>query len=174
MRICNIRLCKICWCIGIPRNTWRLSLFRYETFINFFFWLLVFFDTRRERHTHTIFAMLTVSTDPTTRGASCRPNWTGLAKAQKSTRFVQRQISTHSSSFKSQLPAFLKKSPKILSPSLPGMTSFTSPVSFAIRGFYYDVCDCYIPCARARTAALNVCIYPCTKLNSSKPNQTER
>ena len=35
-----------------------------------------------------------------------------------------------SSSFKSQLTAFFQKSPKILSPSLPGMTSFTSPVYF--------------------------------------------
>ena len=43
-------------------------------------------------------------------GASRRPQ-TGLA----------------SSSFKSQLTAFFQKSPKILSPSLLGMTSFTSP-----------------------------------------------
>ena len=73
-----------------------------------------------------------------------------------------------SSSFKSQLCFFFffQKSPKILSPSLPGMTSFTSPVLFSIRGFYYDICDCHFPPPRA----LNVCPYPCIKPNSYKPN----
>ena len=35
------------------------------------------------------------------------------------------------------------------SPSLPAMTSFISPVTFPIRGFYYDICDCHILPARA-------------------------
>ena len=30
------------------------------------------------------------------------------------------------------------------SQSLPGMTSFTSPVTFPIWGFYCDICDCHI------------------------------
>ena len=68
-----------------------------------------------------------------------------------------------SSRFKSQLTTFFQKSPQILSPSLLGMTSFTSPVLFPIRGFYYDTCDCHILPAR-------VCPYLCIKLNSSKPN----
>ena len=44
---------------------------------------------------------------------------------------------------KSQLAAFFKI-PKNPSPLLPGMTSFTSPVTFPIRGFYYEICDCHI------------------------------
>ena len=75
-----------------------------------------------------------------------------------------------SPSFGSQLTAFFQKSPKILSPSLPGMTSFTSPVSFSFWGFYYDIYDCHILPARAWTPALNVCPYLWTKSNSSKPN----
>ena len=40
------------------------------------------------------------------------------------------------------------------SPSLPGMTSFTSPVLFPIWGFYCDICDCHILPAYAWTPAL--------------------
>ena len=40
------------------------------------------------------------------------------------------------------------------SPSLPGMTSFTSPVLFPIWGSYCDTCDCHFLPARARTPAL--------------------
>ena len=86
-------------------------------------WLLGF-STRGERD--TIFTMLTVPSDPTTRGASRWPNWTSLAQLQKSTRFVQRQIST--------LLFFLKIT-KILSPSLPGMTSF-APHSYFLSGVF--------------------------------------
>ena len=50
------------------------------------------FSTRGERD--IIFTMLTVPSDTTTRRASRRPHWTGLAQVQKSTRFVQRRIST--------------------------------------------------------------------------------
>ena len=115
----------------------------------------------KERETHTISAMLTIPSDPTMRGVSRRPNWPGLAEARKSTRFAQVQISTNS---------FFQKSPQILGPSLLSMTSFTSPVPYIIRGFYYDICDCQILPLRAWTPALNVCPYPCTKPNSSKPN----
>ena len=112
---------------------WRLSWFRYETFITFF--KFRFSDTKRERH--TIFTMLTLPSDHTTGGASRRANWTGLAQAQKSTRFAQVRISTNF--------FFFQKSPKILSPSLPSMTLFTSPVSLNIWGFYYDICDPIYP-----------------------------
>ena len=71
---------------------------------------------------------------------------------------------------KSQLTAFFSKYPRIPAYSFLGMTSFTSPVTFPIRGFYYDICDCHIVPARARTPALNVCSYPCIKPKSSKPN----
>ena len=42
-------------------------------------------------------------------------------------------------------------------PSLPGMTSFTSPVLFSIWGFYCDICDWHILPAHVWTSALNVC-----------------
>ena len=64
-------------------------------------WLLGFFfrfSTRGERD--TIFSMLTVPSDPTTRGASRRPNWTGLAEAQKSSRFAQVRFATNCFFFK--------------------------------------------------------------------------
>ena len=69
---------------------WRLSWFRYETFITFL--TFRFFETRKEGHN---FIMLTVPFDPTTRGASRRPHWSGLTQVQKSTGFVLLQISTH-------------------------------------------------------------------------------
>ena len=40
------------------------------------------------------------------------------------------------------------------SPSLPGMTPFTSPVTFLTWGFYSDICDCHILPVRAWTPAL--------------------
>ena len=96
-----------------------------------FYYLLDFqvFDTRRERH-NFYYADCSSSvssqlTDPTNV----------LAPHSK-------QLDSSTST--SQLTVFFKitKNP---SPSLPGMTSFASPVSFPIRGFYYDICDCHIP-----------------------------
>ena len=157
----NIRIHETFTCIGIPKH-WRLSWFKYETFITFFKFRL---STRGERD--TIFTMPTVPSKPTTRGASRRPQvaWLHLAEHRKSTRSVQLQISTH---------CFFFKIPKNPSPLLLGMTSSTSPVLFPIRGFYYDICDFHFLPARAWIPALNVCPYPCTKPKSSKPNQTER
>ena len=45
----NIRTCEMYTCIGIPKHSkhWRLSWFRYETFITFLTFSL--FNTRRER-----------------------------------------------------------------------------------------------------------------------------
>ena len=95
--------------------------------------LLTFrFSTRGERD--TIFTMLTVPSDPTTRGESRRPNWPGLAEAQKSTRFAQVRIST----------AFFSKitqNPQPIS-SRHDIIHIPSPIS--IWGFYYDICDCHI------------------------------
>ena len=148
------------WNVHMPRNPETLTTF-FSSGTKLLLPSLSLSFQHEERETHTIFTMLTVRSDPTMRGASRRPNWTGLAKVQKSTRFVQPQISTNS---------FFQKSPKIHSPSLPGMTSFTSPVPFPIQGFYYDICDCLILPVCAWTSALNVCPYPCTNPNSSKPN----
>ena len=124
---------------------WRLSWFRYETFITF---LTFKFSTRGERD--TIFTMLTVPSDPTTRGAPPRPNWTRLGSNLISLLFF--------------------KIPKNPSPWLPGMVWFTSPVPFSIRSYYYDIWDCHILPARSWTPALNVCPYSCIKPKSSKPN----
>ena len=133
-----------------PKSTkhWRLSWFRYETFITFF--KFRFFDTRRERHN---FSMLTVRrssapnslTQPTRARMPQSTNWTSLAQVRKINSLRL------SSNLNSLLFFKIIKNP---SPSFPGMTSFTSPVSFSIRGFYYDICDCHILPARARTPAL--------------------
>ena len=52
---------------------WRLSWFRYETFITF---LTFRFSTRGEKD--TIFTMLTVPSDSKTHGTPPRPNWPRL------------------------------------------------------------------------------------------------
>ena len=79
----NIQIRKTFICTGIPKYAkhWRLSLFRYETFITF---LTFRFSTRGERD--TIFTMLTVPSCPTTRGAFRRPNWTRLGSDLNSLR----------------------------------------------------------------------------------------
>ena len=135
----NIWIREMFICIGI-RKTPRTFFVR----IRNFYYLLDFyvFNARRERD--TIFTMLTVPSDPTTRCASRRPNWTRLGSDPNSLR----------PPFKSQLTAFFQKSPKIFSPSLPGKTSFTSPIPFPIQGFYYDICDCHIiPATSVNTCA---------------------
>ena len=105
-------------------------------------WLLGFRHEERERHTIFYYADCSSSissqlTDPTNARAPC-----------------SKQLD--SSRSKSQLTAFFKI-PENPSPSLPGMTSFTSPVAFPIRGFYHDICDCHILPVWAWTPALNVC-----------------
>ena len=73
----------------------------------------------------------------------------------------------------SQLTAFFQKSPKILSPSLLGMTLFTSLVSFPIRGFYCDICDYHI-FPRKREHLRSICAptraLSRTVLSLTKPN----
>ena len=75
-----------------------------------------------------------------------------------------------SSSFKSQLTAFYSKITQNPQPIASGYDIIHIPS----RGFYYDICDCHILPVPAWRPALNVGTYPCTKLNSSKPNLTER
>ena len=107
---------KIFTCIGIPKH-WRLSWFRYETFITF---LIFRFSTRGERDTHNFYY------------ADCSI-WPDNALRTPSTKL-------DSFRFKSQVTVFFFfKIPKNLSPSLPCMTSFTSPLSFPIRCFYYNI-----------------------------------
>ena len=126
-------------------------------------WLVGF--QHEERETQFLLCWLFHRTPPCT-GHLVDPNglaWHGLAWPR-----LKNQLPSPMS--ESQLTAFFQKSPQILSPSLPGMTPFTSPVLFPIRGFYYDICDCYILPVQPWTPALNVCPFPCTKPNSSKHN----
>ena len=124
------------------RNTkhWWLSWFRYETFINFF---KLGFSTRGERDTIFLCWLFHL-----TRQCAPHPldhNWTCLAQVRKINSLRL------SSNLNSLLLFKITKNP---SASLPGMTSFTSPVSFSIWGFYCDICDCYILPARTWTPAL--------------------
>ena len=139
-------------CIGIQKH-WRLSWFRYGTFITF---LTFSFSTREERD--TIFTMLTISTSffsqpqlnsrPSVRISTHWPNkraahpvvhhWTDLAQVQKST-------SPPGSNLNSLRPAsdlnsllFFKNHQN----SLPIASGHD--VIFPIWGFYYDICDCHI------------------------------
>ena len=123
----NIRIRETFKCIGIPKYAkhWRLSLFRYETFITF---LTFRFSTRRERErdTHTIFTMLTVPSDLTTRRHPVVHNWTGLAQVQKSTLFVQPQISTN---------CFFSKIPQNPQPIASGHDVIYIPSPISSPGF---------------------------------------
>ena len=121
-------------------------------------WLLRFQNEERETH-NFYYADCSIWTHHPAANL-VDPNWTGLAQVQKSTILLLVKISTNCFFFSKNPP------PKSSAPSLPGMTSFTSPVLFPIRGFYYDISDCHILPARAWRPALNVCPYPCTKPNS--------
>ena len=83
------------------------------------------------------------------------PNWSRLGETKNRLPSSRLESQLPRSEFKSQLTAFFSNF-KILSSSLPGMTSFTSPVSFPIWGFYCHISDCHIHPARAGTPAFNV------------------
>ena len=127
-----------------PKNTkhWRLSWSRYETFITFFKFR---FSTWGERETQFFYAdyssiVSSQFTDSTNaRAHSTVHNWTGLTQVQKSTCFVELQISTH---------CFYSKSLRIPAHHIPSL--------FPIWGFYCDICDCHTLPVRAWTPALNV------------------
>ena len=149
--------------IHMHRNPETLTILLVQ--VQNFYYFLIFRFSRRKRHnfyyTDCSSSISSQLTDPTNARAS-RSKTTGLAAPR-----FESQLA--SSSLKSQLTAFFKI-PKNPSPSLPGMTSFTSPVLFPIQGFYYDIYDCHILPARAWTPALNMCPYPPTKPNGSQPN----
>ena len=74
-----------------------------------------------------------------------------------------------SSKFKSQL-LLLFKITKNPSPSLPDMTSFTSPFLISYLGFLlWHLWLLHHSRAHVNTC-VNVCTYPCTKPKGSKPN----
>ena len=133
-----------------PKNTkhWRLSWFRYETFITSL--SLGFQHEEREKQSFYADCSSIISsqlTDPTNVRAHTpqSTNCTGLAQVRKINSLCLN------SNLNSLLLFKITKNP---SPLLPGMTSFTSPVPFSIWGFYWDICDCHILPARVWTPAL--------------------
>ena len=72
-------------------------------------------------------------------------NWTSLTQVRK---INSLRLSPNLNSL---LLFQITKNP---SPSLPGLTSFISPISFPIWGFYCDICDCHIFSASTGTPAL--------------------
>ena len=148
-----------------PKNTkhWRLSWFRYETFITFFKFR---FSTRRKRDTIFLcwlFVHRQLSTHWPNQHACALPQFTNLSGLTQVRKINSLRLNPNLNSL------FLFKITKNPSPSLLGMTSFTSPVSFPICGFYCDICDCHIFPARTNTC-VNICTYPSTKPKGSKPN----
>ena len=119
------------------------------------------FSTRGERDTIFLCWLFHLTQQMCAHAHLAANNWTGLAQIRKinSPRLALN--------LKSPLLFKITKNP---SPSLPGMTSFTSPVRFAIWGFYCDICDCHIPPRVCVNTCVNVCTYPCTKPKGSQPN----
>ena len=71
---------------------------------------------------------------------------TGLASPRCESQLASPRV-------RSQLTVFFfSKLPRI--PLLPDITSFTPQSHFHTWGFYYDICDCHILCARVWTPAL--------------------
>ena len=142
-----------------PAKHWRLSWFRYETFITF---LTFRFSTRGERD--TIFTMLTVPSNPKTHGCSRRPQlaWPRRAPKNNSPRLSSNLNSltqpTHVYSAANNWTRLDSNLNKLLFSKYPaqGFRAWRHhiPSPFPIRGFYYDICDCHIQPARAWTPAL--------------------
>ena len=109
------------------------------------------FSTRGERDTQFFYAdcssIVSFQLSDLTN-ARARPavhNWTSLTQVRK---IYPLRLSPNLNSL------LLFKITKNRSPSLLGMTSFTSQVLFPIWGFDCDICDCHILPARAWTPAL--------------------
>ena len=129
--------------LGIPlmlhSQIWVCEIFIYVKKRSqwFTFLSLRFFEMRRKRHNFFqcwLFVHRQLST-LWLNHVRPPPQTTGLASASSENRLS-------SSRHESQLCLF--SNPKILSSSLPGMTSFTSPVLFTIWGFYFNISDCHI------------------------------
>ena len=138
-----------------------LFWFRNETFYNRFEFK-VFRHEERERDTHNFLLCWLFHKTPPRATHFVDPKWSRLGETKNR---------LDSSKPKSQLTVFFSN-PRILSSSLPGMTSFTSLVPFHIWGFYCDICDCHIrPGARVNNCTQYVHLTnPCTKPKGSQPN----
>ena len=155
----NIQICKTFTCIGIWKTLETLTTLGSSGTKLLPSWLLGFQHEERD----TIFTMLTVSSDPTTRGTSRRPNWTGLVQIRKSTRFALVRILTN---------CFFSKTTQNLQPIASGhdIIHIPSPISYPGFLLWHLWLSPPPPGGQALIPALNVCPYPCTKPNSSKPN----
>ena len=129
--ICSLNVHNIHKHIGIRKHWkhWRLSWFRYETFIYLFE-----FKASRQEERETMLTIRTASAldslTQQTLGTFRRPQ-TALTSASSENQLVL---------YKSESQPFFSNS-QILSTSLPEMTSFTSPVPFPIWDFYCDICE---------------------------------
>ena len=155
----NIRISKTFTCIGIQKilETLTTLLVRVQNI-----YLLLDFEVFRHRERDTQFLLCWLF-HLTQQRTAHHVDPTGLAspRLEKSTRFIQLQISTH---------CFFSKISQNSQPITSGHNVIHIPSSFPIQGFYYDICDCHILPAQAWTPALNVCPCTSTKLNGSKPN----
>ena len=145
--ICEMYICSYTQESETHSKHWWFSWFWYETFITFFKFR---FSTRGERDTIFLcwlFVHHQVSTHwPNQHARAPRsPHLTGFAQVWKINLL---RLSPNLNSL------FLFKITKNPSPSLPGMMSVTSPVTFPIWGFYCDICHCHILPAHAWTPAL--------------------
>ena len=149
-----VQICKtftMFICIEIQKNTkhWRLSFGSGTKLLLSSLSLGFWHEERETRFFYADYSSFVSSqhTDSTNVHARTQQSTNCLAspRSEKSTCFVQVQISTLCFSLK------ITKNP---CPSLPGMTSFTSPLSFPIWVFHCDICDCHILPARAWTPAL--------------------
>ena len=166
------------------RNTDDSPLFRYETFINFL--TLVFRHEERE----TQFLLCWLYFWPNKRAAHpVAPKISVGRDLQNSMVRLQLQLSaieadkpTVSYIVHSQPPAGLDWpglesnlnclfQNQILSPSLPGMTSFT-PQSYLLSGIFIMTFVIVISSAHER-GLYSMCVHLHLEPNSSKPNQTE-
>ena len=160
-------ICKMFTCIGILKH-WRLSLFRYEMFIDFLSLVFRHEERERERERDTIFTILTVPTSSFSQLPSwtARPNLNSLTQQMRGTSHRPNWTHPgpnlnllHPASDLNKLLFFkITKNP---SPSLPVWChSHPSPI-FHLGFLLWHLWLSHPP----RTS---VCT--CTKLNSSKPN----
>ena len=126
-------------------------------------WLLGF-STRGEKD--TISTMLTVPSDLTMHHIDP----TGLALPR-----LENQLASPRS--ESQLTPFFQQSPKILSPSLPGMTSFT-PQSHFLSGVFIMTSVIVTPSSRECEHLRSMCVPACALsrivLSLTKPNDNTK
>ena len=128
------------------RNTWNtddsLVWFRYKTFI----YLFKFKVFRYEERETQFLSMLTFPSNPT----MCNPHRKQLVWPRRAPKIDFLPLDSNLN-----LLTVFFQIPK--SSALPGMTSFTSPVTFPIWGFYCDISDFHICPVRTREHLHSMC-----------------